>query len=47
MKTLSAARIRKDHEALHKEEDEAMVMGQEASEESVWDLVGLPGSQVA
>lgn len=50
MITLSAARVLgmcKVHEALHREEDEAMVMGEEASEESVWDCVGLPGSQIA
>lgn len=36
----------KGHEALRKEGDEAMVMGEEASEQSVWDSVGLPGSQI-
>lgn len=37
----------KGSEALHREGYEAMVTGKEASEQSVWDCVGLSGSQIA
>lgn len=42
-----ASFLSEGHEALHREGDEAVVMGEEASEQSVWDCVGLPGSQIA
>lgn len=54
MKTFSAARflvcasfLRKGHDVLHREGDEAMIVGEEALEQLVRDSLGLPGSQIA